>query len=150
MGLEHIINQDLKAAMLEKDRQKLAALRAIKAALLLEKTGGSVGDTEIPEGVELKLLQKQVKQRRDTAKIYREQNRPELAEEEEYQAAIIEKYLPQQMSEDEVKEVVEKVIADIGASSIKDMGRVMGLVVKQLAGRSDNKTVSVLVKQLLS
>ncbi len=150
MGLEHIINQDLKAAMLEKDRQKLAALRAIKAALLLEKTGGSVGDTEIPVGIELKLLQKQVKQRRDTAKIYREQNRPELAEEEEYQAAIIEKYLPEQMSEDEVKEVVEKVIADIGASSIKDMGRVMGLVAKQLAGRSNNKTVSFLVKQLLS
>ncbi len=150
MGLEHIINQDLKAAMLEKDRQKLAALRAIKAALLLEKTGGSVGDTEIPEGIELKLLQKQVKQRRDTAKIYREQNRPELAEEEEYQAAIIEKYLPEQMSEDEVKVVVEKVIADVGASSMKDMGRVMGMVAKQLTGRADNKTVSVLVKQLLS
>lgn len=150
MSLEHLINQDLKEAMLAKDRQKLAALRAIKAALLLEKTGGSVGDSEIPESVELKLLQKQVKQRRDTAKIYREQNRPELAKEEEYQAAIIEKYLPEQMSEEEVKAVVEKVIADTGASSIKDMGRVMGMVAKQLAGKADNKTVSVLVKQLLS
>lgn len=150
MSLEHLINQDLKEAMLAKDRQKLAALRAIKAALLLEKTGGSVGDSEIPESVELKLLQKQVKQRRDTAKIYREQNRPELAKEEEYQAAIIEKYLPEQMSEEEVKAVVEKVIADAGASSIKDMGRVMGMVAKQLAGKADNKTVSVLVKQLLS
>jgi len=150
MSLEHLINQDLKEAMFAKDRQKLAALRAIKAALLLEKTGGSVGDTEIPESVELKLLQKQVKQRRDTAKIYREQNRPELAKEEEYQAAIIEKYLPEQMSEEEVKVVVEKVIADTGASSMKDMGRVMGMVSKQLAGKADNKTVSVLVKQLLS
>jgi len=150
MSLEHLINQDLKEAMFAKDRQKLAALRAIKAALLLEKTGGSVGDAEIPESVELKLLQKQVKQRRDTAKIYREQNRPELAEEEEYQAAIIEKYLPEQMSEEEVKAVVEKVIADTGASSMKDMGRVMGMVSKQLAGKADNKMVSVLVKQLLS
>jgi len=150
MSLEYLINQDLKEAMLAKDRQKLAALRAIKAALLLEKTGGSVGDTEIPESVELKLLRKQVKQRRDTAKIYREQNRPELAEEEEYQAAIIEKYLPEQMSEKEVKLIVEKVIADTGASTIKDMGRVMGMVSKQLAGKADNKMVSVLVKQLLS
>ncbi|HDO06781.1 MAG TPA: GatB/YqeY domain-containing protein [Bacteroidetes bacterium] len=150
MGLEHIINQDLKAAMLAKDRRKLEALRAIKAALLLEKTGGGVGDTEIPKSVEIKLLQKQVKQRRDTAKIYREQNRPELAEEEEYQAGIIEKYLPEQMSEEEIKAVVEKVIADTGASSMKDMGRVMGMVAKQLAGKADNKTVSVLVKQLLS
>jgi uncharacterized protein YqeY len=150
MSLEHLINQDLKEAMFAKDRQKLAALRAIKAALLLEKTGGSVGDSEIPKSVELKLLQKQVKQRRDTAKIYREQNRPELAEEEEYQAAIIEKYLPEQMSEEEVKAVVEKVIADTGASSMKDMGRVMGMVSKQLAGKADNKMVSVLVKQMLS
>ncbi len=150
MSLEHLINQDLKEAMFAKDRQKLAALRAIKAALLLEKTGGSVGDSEIPKSVELKLLQKQVKQRRDTAKIYREQNRPELAEEEEYQAAIIEKYLPEQMSEEEVKAVVEKVIADTRASSMKDMGRVMGMVSKQLAGKADNKMVSVLVKQMLS
>jgi uncharacterized protein YqeY len=150
MGLEHLINQDLKEAMLAKDRQKLEALRAIKAALLLEKTGGGVGDSEIPESVELKLLQKQVKQRRDTARIYREQNRPELADEEEYQAAIIEKYLPEQMSEEEVKAVVEKVIAETGASSMKDMGRVMGMVAKRLAGKADNKMVSVLVKQLLS
>ncbi len=150
MGLEHIINQDLKEAMLAKDRRKLEALRAIKAVLLLEKTGGSVGDSEIPGSVEVKLLQKQVKQRRDTAIIYREQNRPELAEEEEYQADIIEKYLPEQMPEEEIKVVVEKVIADTGASSMKDMGSVMGTVAKQLAGKADNKTISVLVKQMLS
>jgi uncharacterized protein YqeY len=150
MGLENIINQDIKEAMLAKNRRKLEALRAIKAGLLLEKTGGGLGDAAIPESVELKLLQKLVKQRRDTAKIYREQNRPELAEEEEYQASIIEKYLPEQMSEEEIKEVVKMAIADTGASSMKDMGRVMGIVSKQLAGKADNKTVAALVKQMLS
>ncbi len=150
MALEHLINQDIKEAMLAKDRRKLEALRAIKAALLLEKTGGGRGDAEIPETVELKLLQKLVKQRRDTAKIYREQNRPELAEEEEYQASIIEKYLPEQMSEEEILTVVEKAIAETGASTMKDMGRVMGIVSKQLAGKADNKTVAALVKQRLS
>lgn len=145
-----MINQDIKEAMLAKNRRKLEALRAIKAALLLEKTGGGLGDSEIPETVELKLLQKLVKQRRDTAKIYREQNRADLAEEEEYQAAIIEKYLPEQMSEDEIKAVVEKAIAETGASTMKDMGRVMGLVSKQLAGKADNKTVAALVRQKLS
>ncbi len=150
MALEHLINQDIKEAMLAKNRRKLEALRAIKAALLLEKTGGGLGDAEIPKTVELKLLQKLVKQRRDTAKIYREQNRPDLAEEEEYQASIIEKYLPEQMSEEEIKAVVEKVIAQTGASTMKDMGRVMGLVSKQLAGKADNKTIASLVKQRLS
>ncbi len=145
-----MINQDIKESMLAKNRRKLEALRAIKAALLLEKTGGGLGDSEIPETVELKLLQKLVKQRRDTAKIYREQNRADLAEEEEYQAAIIEKYLPEQMSEDEIKAVVEKAIAETGASTMKDMGRVMGLVSKQLAGKADNKTVAALVRQKLS
>ncbi len=149
MALEHLINQDIKEAMLAKDRRKLEALRAIKAALLLEKTGGGRGDAEIPETVELKLLQKLVKQRRDTAKIYREQNRPELAKEEEYQASIIEKYLPEQMSEEEILAVVEKAIAETGASTMKDMGRVMGMVSKQLAGKADNKTVAALVKQKL-
>ena len=149
MALEHLINQDIKEAMLAKNRRKLEALRAIKAALLLEKTGGGLGDAEIPETVELKLLQKLVKQRRDTAKIYREQNRPELAEEEEYQASIIEKYLPEQMSEEEILAVVEKAIAETGASTMKDMGRVMGMVSKQLAGKADNKTVAALVKQKL-
>ena len=150
MALEHLINQDIKEAMLAKNRRKLEALRAIKAALLLEKTGGGLGDAEIPESVELKLLQKLVKQRRDTAKIYWEQNRPELAEEEEYQASIIEKYLPEQMSEEEILAVVEKAIAETGASTMKDMGRVMGMVSKQLAGKADNKIIAALVKQRLS
>ena len=149
MELEKIINGDLKDAMLAKDRRKLEAIRAIKAALLLEKTGADVSSLEIPEAVELILLQKLVKQRRDSAKIYQEQGRQELADEEEYQASIIEKYLPQQMSEDEIKVVVEKIVADIGANTMKDMGRVMGEASKQLLGKADNKTISQIIRSLL-
>ncbi|RLD91528.1 MAG: GatB/YqeY domain-containing protein [Bacteroidetes bacterium] len=150
MELEKLINNDLKEAMKAKNRRKLEALRAIKAALLLEKTGKDVADGEIPESVELKLLQKLVKQRKESAVLYREQNRPELAEEEEYQVSIIEKYLPEQMSEEEVKSIIEKIVADTGASSMKDMGRVMGIAAKQLAGKADNKAISNIVKGLLS
>jgi uncharacterized protein len=150
MELEKIINNDLKEAMLAKDRRKLEAIRAIKAALLLEKTGGDVSTSEIPESVELKMLQKLVKQRKESAQIYKEQGRPELAEEEEYQASIIEKYLPKQMSEDEIKAAVEKIVADLGASTMKDMGRVMGTASKQLAGKADNKTISQIVRSLLA
>lgn len=149
MELEKIINNDLKEAMLAKDSRKLEAIRAIKAALLLEKTGGDVTSAEIPESVELKMLQKLVKQRRESAQTYREQGRPELAEEEEYQASIIEKYLPEQMSEEEVKAAVEKIVADLGATTMKDMGRVMGVASKQLAGKADNKVISQLVRSLL-
>ncbi|MBE0650197.1 MAG: GatB/YqeY domain-containing protein [Bacteroidales bacterium] len=149
MELEKIINNDLKEAMLAKDRRKLEAIRAIKAALLLEKTGADTTSAEIPEAVELKLLQKLVKQRRDAAKIYNEQKRADLAEEEEYQASIIEKYLPQQLSEEEVKAIISKIVADLGASTIKDMGRVMGEASKQLAGKADNKTISGIVRSLL-
>jgi len=150
MELEKIINNDLKEAMLAKDRRKLEAIRAIKAALLLEKTGGDVSTSEIPEAVELKMLQKLVKQRKESAQIYREQGRPELAEEEEYQASIIEKYLPKQMSEEEVKAAVEKIVADLGASTMKDMGRVMGAASKQLAGKADNRMISQIVRSLLA
>lgn len=150
MELEKIINNDLKEAMLAKDRRKLEAIRAIKAALLLEKTGGDVSTSEIPESVELKLLQKLVKQRKESAQIYKEQGRPELAEEEEYQASIIEKYLPKQMSEEEVKAAVEKIVADLDASTMKDMGRVMGAASKQLAGKADNRMISQIVRSLLA
>ncbi len=150
MTLEKLINNDLKEAMLAKDRRKLEALRAIKAALLLEKTGTDRSGSEIPETLELKLLQKLVKQRRDSASIFREQNRTDLAEEEEYQAAIIEKYLPEQMSQEEIEEKVKEIIASSGASSMKDMGRVMGLASKQLAGKADNKIVATSVKKFLS
>ncbi len=150
MTLEKLINNDLKEAMLAKDRRKLEALRAIKAALLLEKTGTDRSGSEIPETLELKLLQKLVKQRRDSASIFREQNRTDLAEEEEFQAAIIEKYLPEQMSQEEIDEKVKEIIASSGASSMKDMGRVMGLASKQLAGKADNKIVATSVKKFLS
>jgi len=149
MSLEIKINDDIKQAMLAKDKRKLEALRAIKAALLLEKTGKDVSAGEIPESVELKLLQKLVKQRKDSAIIYREQNRVDMAEEEEFQASIIEKYLPQQMSEAEVEAIVEQIISQTGAKTIADMGKVMGMASKQLAGKSDNKTISNLIKKHL-
>lgn len=150
MSLEKIINDDLKQAMLAKDKVKLAALRAIKAALLLEKTGTDTSGAEIPESVEIKLLQKQVKQRKEAATIFRDNGRIELAEEEEFQSAIIEKYLPKQMSLEEIEQLVKKIVEQTGASSIKDMGKVMGMATKQLAGQADNKTVSGIVKSLLA
>lgn len=149
MGLAEKINEDIKQAMLAKDKRKLEALRAIKAALLLIKTGKDTSSDEIPESVELQMLQKLVKQRKETALIYKEQNRPELAEEEIFQAGIIEKYLPEQMSADDLKKIVQDVIAEVGATGIRDMGKVMGLASKKLAGKADNKAISEIVKQAL-
>lgn len=150
MSLEITINNDIKKAMLARDKRKLEALRAIKAALLLEKTGAGVGGVEIPETVELKLLQKLVKQRKESAILYKDQDRPELAEEEEYQAGIIENYLPEQVSEEEITAIIKNIIDETGASSMKDMGKVMGMAAKKLAGKADNKTVSSIVKQILA
>jgi uncharacterized protein len=150
MSLEIKINNDIKQAMLAKDKRKLEALRAIKAGLLIEKTGKDVSGGMIPESVELKLLQKLVKQRKESAAIYREKGRNELAEEEEYQSEIIEQYLPAQMSVDDIEKAVEKVIRDTGTLTMKDMGRVMGAVTKQLAGKADNKMISEIVKRKLS
>ena len=149
MSLEIQINNDIKQAMLVRDKKKLEALRAIKAGLLLEKTGKDVSAGEIPESVELKLLQKLVKQRKESAAIYREKDRVEMAEDEEYQAGIIEKYLPEQMSEADIEIIVQKLIEETGASSMKDMGRVMGMASKQLAGKADNKLISSIIKQKL-
>ncbi len=150
MSLEQQINEDIKSAMLSKDREKLEALRAIKAALLLEKTkeGGVPG--EIPETVELRLLQKLVKQRKEAADIYKAQNRLDLAEPEIFQAGIIEKYLPKGLSPEETEARVREIIARTGATSIKDMGKLMGVASKELAGQADNKAISELVKKLLS
>lgn len=149
MSLEVIINSDIKETMLARDRKKLEALRSIKAALLIEKTGKDVSSGEIPESVELKMLQKLVKQRKESAVIYREQDRVDLAEEEEYQAGIIEKYLPEQMSEEDIEAIVDAVIEETGATTIKDMGRVMGMSSKKLAGKADNKTISTIVRKKL-
>lgn len=150
MSLEKIINDDLKEAMKAKDAKKLEALRAIKSALLLAKTGKDAPQGEIPEEIELNMLQKLVKQRKESAAIYREKKRPELAEQEEYQAAIIEKYLPEQMSEEEIGEEVKKIIEETGATGIKDMGKVMGVASKKFAGKADNKVVAAKVKELLT
>ena len=150
MGLEKLINNDIKDAMFQKDKEKLNALRAIKAALLLEKTGKDISGGEIPESVELKVLQKLVKQRKEASTIYRENERLDLAKDEEYQAQIIENYLPEQMEETEIETVVKQIIVDVGATNMKDMGRVMGMATKQLAGRADNGVVSKIVRNLLS
>ena len=150
MSLAILINEDIKAAMLARDARKLEALRAIKASLLLAKTGKDMSSGEIPEDVELSILQKLVKQRKESAKIYREQNRPELAETEEFQADIIGQYLPEQLSEEDLQDIIKKIINDTGASDMKDMGKVMGMATKQLAGKADNKKISVIVRQLLN
>lgn len=149
MRLAEKINADIKQAMLAKDKRKLEALRAIKAALLLIKTGKDKSSDEIPESVELQMLQKLVKQRKETAQIYKEKDRPELAEEELFQAEIIEAYLPKQMDAAEITEIVKQIIAETGATSMRDMGKVMGAASKKLAGKADNKTVSEIVKQTL-
>lgn len=149
MSLEITINSDIKAAMIAKDKRKLEALRAIKAALLLIKTGKDTQFAEIPEDIELKTLQKLIKQRKESAVIYKEQNRTEQYEEEMYQAAIIEAYLPAQMSEDDVANVITDIIAQTGATSMKDMGKVMGMASKQLAGKTDNSMISKIVKEKL-
>jgi uncharacterized protein YqeY len=149
MELEKLINDDIKQAMLARNKEKLEALRAIKAALLLEKTGKDASSGEIPESVELKMLQKLVKQRKESAIIYVEQGRQDLADQELFQSAIIEKYLPAQMSEEEVKAIISAIIIRVGAKEPKDMGKVMGAATKELAGKADNKTISGIIKSIL-
>jgi uncharacterized protein YqeY len=146
MTLEEQINADIKTAMLARDQARLEALRAIKAAILLLKTS--------PEGLspetEAKAMQKMVKQRKETADIYTTQNRTDLAEVELFQASVIEGYLPKQMSEEELRAELTKIIAAAGVTGPGDMGKVMGLANKQLAGKAEGKMISTLVKELLS
>lgn len=148
MSLVEKINADIKAAMLSKDKRRLEALRAVKAAMLLVMTGKDGND--ISEAVEVQTLQRLVKQRNEAAAQYEAGNRPELAEEEKFQASVIQEYLPEQMSEEKVSEIIKNIIAQTGANGMKDMGKVMGAATKELAGKADNKMVSTLVKQLLS
>ena len=149
MNLEQKIMGELKTAMLAKDEAALRSLRAIKAAILLVKTSeGSNG--EVKEEDELKLLQKLVKQRKDSLEIFNQQNRADLAKTEEEEIAVIEKFLPQQLSASEIKDIVTKIISSTGASSPADMGKVMGLASKELAGKADGKTISGIVKELLA
>lgn len=140
---------EMKAAMRAKDSVKLEALRAIKSAILLAQTEAS-GKDGLTEDEELKLLQKLVKQRKDSATIYKEQGREDLAQPELEQAAVIEQFLPEQMSEEEIEKEVEAIIAQTGASGMQDMGKVMGLASKNLAGKADGKTISVIVKKKLA
>lgn len=149
MSLQSKIMEAMKTAMKEKNSTALEALRAIKSALLLAQTevGGKEGMSETEE---IKLLQKLVKQRKDSAAIYSEQGRMDLAQPELDQAAIIEEFLPEQMSEDEVAKVVEGIIAKTGASSMKDMGKVMGMATAELGGKADGKTISTIVRSKLN
>jgi uncharacterized protein YqeY len=140
---------DLKAAMLAKDEAALRSLRAIKAAILLAKTAeGATG--ELSEEAEIKLLQKMVKQRKDSLEIFQQQSRPELAQKEIEEIGVIEKFLPQQMDEAALRLALAAIVARVGASSAADMGKVMGAANKELAGKADGKTIATLVKELLA
>ena len=149
MNLEQKIMADMKDAMKAKDEAALRGLRAIKAAIIIAKTSEGAGG-ELKEEDETKLLQKLVKQRNDSARIYHEQNRPDMAEEEEYQAKVIEEYLPAMMSEDEVRKVVQEKIAAVGAAGPSDMGKVMGPIMGVLQGKADGKLISQVVKEELN
>ena len=146
MTLEEKINADIKTAMLAKDAAKLESIRAIKAGIILLKSSGK----PVTDEDEIKSMQKMVKQRREAAEIYVTQNRKDLADVEIFQANIIESYLPKQMSEEEIKMVLNQIITQVGAGSPADMGKVMGVATKQLAGKADGKLVSTLVKELLT
>jgi uncharacterized protein YqeY len=149
MSLEQKIMADLKTAMLAKDEKGLRSLRAIKAAILLLKTSEGAG-SELKEEDETKLLQKLVKQRKDSLEIYQQQNREDLAKKEQEEIEIIEKFLPKQLSADELKHEVSLIINEVGASSPADIGKVMGAATKKLAGKAEGKAISALVKELLS
>lgn len=149
MALEQTINDAIKAAMLAKDQAKLRGLRAIKAAIILAKTTEGAGG-QLAEGDEVKLLQKLVKSRKDSLDIYQKQNREDLAQKEQEEITVIESFLPKQLGEAELKEIVAAIIKETGASSAADMGKVMAAATKQLAGQADGKTISAVVKSLLS
>ena len=149
MSLEKQIMNEMKAAMKSKDSVALQALRAVKSAFLLAKTASGSGDGLTPEQ-EIKIIQKQVKQRKDSSAIFIEQGRQDLAEPELAEAAILEKFLPEALSEEAIAKVVVSTIEKIRASGMKDMGKVMGIVSKQLAGQADGKTISGIVRTYLA
>lgn len=149
MALEKQIQTDMMSAMKAHETVRLAALRGIKAAILLAKTSEG-GNGEVSDADIVKIIQKLVKQRKESAEIYSSQNRPELAENELAEAAAMEVYLPKQLSEDEVRKVLQEIIAETGASKPSDMGKVMGVATKRLAGQADGKMISTIVKSLLN
>ena len=147
MSLENKVNKDLVAAMKSKNQAALRGIRAIKAALLLAKT--AEGSKPLSEADEIRILQKLVKQRKDSYDIYIKGNREDLAKTEKEEIQVINQYLPEQASEDEIRSIVESVIQQTGAESMRDMGKVMGIVNKQLAGKADGKTIAQVVKSIL-
>jgi uncharacterized protein YqeY len=148
MSIQNLISEDIKKAMLAREVDKLAALRSVKSAILLEASKD--GSSEISDDIALKIIIKLVKQRKDSAQIYNEQNRPDLESDELKQLKYLEFYLPEQLSNDEIETIVNKIIVDNNASSMKDMGRVMGLASKVLGGKADGKLIAQIVKEKLS
>ncbi len=149
MNLFDTISQDIKSAMLAKDKVKLEALRGVKKEFLEAKTAKG-GNGELTDDAALKIITKMVKQRRESAAIYNEQNRPDLAESELAEMAVLESYLPKQLTEEELKAALQAVIEQVGAAGPQDMGKVMGVATKQLAGRADGRAISAMVKELLN
>ena len=149
MNLFDHVSNDIKSAMLAKDKVRLEALRGIKKEFLEAKTAKGA-DGELTDDMVMKILAKMVKQRKESAQIYTEQNRPDLAEPELAEAAVIETYLPKQMTEEEMTEALKAIIAQVGATTPQEMGKVMGVATKQLAGRADGRAISAKVKELLA
>ena len=149
MSLFDQVSNDIKSAMLAKDKVRLEALRGIKKEFLEAKTAKGA-DGELTDDMAMKILAKMVKQRKESAQIYTEQNRPDLAEPELAEAAVIETYLPKQMTEEELTEALKAIIAQVGATTPQEMGKVMGVATKQLAGRADGRAISAKVKELLA
>ncbi|WOK06441.1 GatB/YqeY domain-containing protein [Imperialibacter roseus] len=149
MSLKTQIDGDIKQAMLSKNSERLRALRAIKSLILLAESEKGA-KAELDQAAEMAILTKAAKQRKDSLAIFEEQNRPDLAEKEQAELDVINEFLPKQLSEEEVKSEVAKIIAQVGASSPQDMGKVMGAATKALAGKADGKLISTLVKELLS
>ncbi len=149
MSLINQIDQDIKQAMLAKEADRLRGLRAVKAALLLARTEKGAGE-ELDKDTEIKVLQKLIKQRKESAEIYKTQNREDLYDIEMQEMQVIEPYLPKQMSHDEIEAYLKELIARVGATSVKDMGKVMGAANKELAGKADGRTISEVVKALLA
>jgi len=148
MKLTEQINSDIKAAMLAKEKRKLEALRAVKAALLLESSKDGSG--EVSDGIGMAIIQKLVKQRKDASAIFKDQNREDLAEVEDFQIEILNNYLPEQMAEDEVRKIVQHTIEQIGATGMQDIGKVMGPIMGKLKGKAEGKLISNMVKDELN
>lgn len=148
MSLKERINEDIKKAMLAKKKEELTALRSIKSAILLAETEKGA-QSELSQDVEMKLLMKAAKQRKESGELFAKEGRNDLAEKEFFEHEIISKYLPQQMNEDELRETLKEIIQSVSATRPSDMGKVMGLATKQLAGKADGKAISSVVRELL-